>query len=94
MKLVINGCYGGFDLSADAQAFLGKEITIRVFASDWGRTHPKLIECVEQMGARANGPYSRLFVIEIPDDVKFGIRDHDGWEIVVDEDRVWEAGGG
>jgi hypothetical protein len=46
------------------------------------------------MGERANGPHARLFVIEIPEDVKFRILDHDGWEIVVDEGRVWEVGGG
>mgnify|MGYP000967114116 FL=1 len=33
------------------------------------RTNPKLIKCVEKLGDRANGEYSKLKIIEIPDNI-------------------------
>ena len=84
MKVVINSCYGGFGLSKEAYKFLGLE---------WGeyvsRTDPKLIECVETLGTKANGFFANLRVIEIPDDVKWEITEYDGCEQVEEIHRIW-----
>ena len=53
------------------------------------RTDPVLIEVVEQLGDLANGPYSKLKVVEVPDDIKWYIHDYDGIEEVHEEHRKW-----
>ena len=53
------------------------------------RTDPVLIEVVEQLGDLANGRYSKLKVVEVPDDVKWYISDYDGIEEVHEEHRKW-----
>ena len=60
MKIVINRCYGGFGLSDAADQAIGVG-----FNGD--RTDPRLISVVEELGPRANGEYSKLKIVEIPD---------------------------
>jgi hypothetical protein len=54
------------------------------------RNDPILVEVVEQLGDLANGHYSKLKVVEVPDDVKWYIHDYDGIEQVHECHRVWE----
>lgn len=85
MKIVINRCYGGFDLSEKAMKFLG-------VGSEWpdiARNDPKLVECVEKLGEEANGTYAELKVVEIPDDVNWEIGEYDGLEWVEEVHRKW-----
>ena len=56
---------------------------------DIERTDPALVKVVEQLGDRANGYYSELSVVEIPDDVKWMIQEYDGIEWIAEEHRTW-----
>lgn len=93
MKVVINSSGGGFCLSKEAYEFLGLEWD-GFGHSDYAdcdemRTDPKLIECVETLGKRANGNCARLKVVEIPDDVKWYISEHYGSETIEEQHRRW-----
>ena len=89
MKVVINGCYGGFSLSDEALAYLGIPGGSR-YSYDDDRTNPKLVECVEKLGEAVNhDSASYLYVVEVPDDVKWTITDYDGVEQVEEVHRVW-----
>ena len=54
------------------------------------RTDPVLVEVVEQLGDLADGHYSKLKVVEVPDDIKWYIHDYDGLESVHECHRSWE----
>ena len=58
--------------------------------SDIDRTHPLLIQVVEELGEETNTPVSKLKIVEIPDDVEWEIEEHDGIEWVAEKHRVWE----
>ena len=88
VKVVINRCFGGFGLSKAAKDALGDVET------DWGdefRCHPKLVEVVEKLGSAANGPYSELVVVDVPDDVDWYIDNYDGVEMVRERHRTWTS---
>lgn len=87
-KIVINGCYGGYGLSEAALDYLGLSHADR-FAYENDRANPKLVECVEKLGEAASAGHSYLYVVEIPDDVKWTITDYDGLEQVEEVHRVW-----
>ena len=97
MKIVINSCYGGFALSAEAEKWLydrgdvnagRKPILVGGWAQD--RAHPLLVECVETLREKANGLFSKLKVIEIPDGVSWEISEHGGNEWVAETHRRWD----
>lgn len=52
-----------------------------------------LVEVVERMGTKANGPLSTLEVIEIPADVKWRIEECEGLEHVAEAHRTWYGKG-
>lgn len=87
-KVVINGCYGGYRLSETALDYLGLDHEDR-YAFENDRTNPKLVECVEKLGEAASTMYSALYVVEVPDDVKWTITEYDGIEQVEEVHRVW-----
>ncbi len=91
MKVVINDCFGGFGLSKEAYEYLGLEWDGFGFLSgyDIERNDPKLVECVETLGEKANGTFSKLKVVEIPDDVDWEINYYDGLETVEEKHRTW-----
>ena len=95
MKIVVNRCYGGFGLSAEAclrYKELGGEIPEQggcVLDYTLDRTDPLLVQVVEEMGAAANSFYADLEVVEVPDDVtNWRIDEYDGNEWVA-EGRTW-----
>ena len=92
MKIVINSCYGGFSLSKEALEHFRKETGGKAGFYDFqiDRDHPVLIRIVEEWGDRANGPYSKLKIVEIPDEVNWVISEHDGSEWVAERHRTWE----
>jgi len=55
----------------------------------FSRDDSALVQAVEELGAKANGDFSKLQVIEIPDDVKWGIVEHNGYEIIAEKHRTW-----
>ena len=84
MKIVINGCFGGFGLSAEAKALLD-------YCTSWmNRGDPALVSVVETLGSeKASGEYAELKVVEIPDGVEdWYITDYDGNE-TIHEGRQW-----
>ncbi len=84
MKVVLNNCYGGFGLSDEAIEMLGSD---RPY--DLDRTDPKLVEVVEKLGLRANGPLADLRVVDIPENVEYYIDDYDGIETIHEKHRRW-----
>lgn len=88
-KIVVNKCWGGFGLSKEAYEYLGLEWDGFGFAHDIEREDQKLVECVEKLGARANGLYAELKVVEIPDDVEWEISNYDGMETIEEIHRRW-----
>jgi hypothetical protein len=77
MKIVVNTCYGGIELSEYAH-------TILDLNHDDFRTDPNLISLVERSPEKASGGYSKLAVVEIPDDATdYMINEYDGAEDVI-----------
>jgi hypothetical protein len=92
MKIVINTCHGGFGLSDPAleKYFRRKNILDEDFCVDSIlRNDPVLVEIVEEMGSSANGKFSDLKIVEVPDDVNWFIDDYDGYEWVAERHRTW-----
>lgn len=90
MKIVINDCYGGFGLSEEAEElYVQKKNISGSFRGDILRNDSVLVEVVETLGDKASGIYSKLKVVEIPDDVTdWRIEEYDGWEHIA-EGRKW-----
>lgn len=83
MKVVINRCFGRFGLSAEAYKELGLEWDgLGYHEYMRNRNDPKLVAVVEKLGKRANGKWSELRVIEIPDGIEYDISDWDGLEMI------------
>lgn len=56
---------------------------------DIKRDDPILVQVVEEMGDEANGRYSSLKVVEIPDDVDWILQEYDGAEHIAEAHRRW-----
>ncbi len=57
---------------------------------DFDRSNPRLISVIEELGDRANTEWSKLAIVEIPDDVDWYIDEYDGWESIHEVHRSWE----
>jgi hypothetical protein len=91
-KIAVNTIHGGFSLSETALALLGdlkgvSKDDIKLY--DIRRDDPSLIKVVESYGELANGRYSYIKIVEIPDDVEWIIQDYDGVEWVAEKHRTW-----
>lgn len=53
------------------------------------RSDPVLIQVVEELGESANGSYSKLKIIEIPDDIEWEVNEYDGMESIEEVHRSW-----
>lgn len=53
------------------------------------RNDPILIEVVEELGEKANGRFSNLVVVDIPDNIDYVIDDYDGIETLHENVRTW-----
>lgn len=90
MKVVINGCYGGFSLSAAAEKrFLELGGKFENSSRDIERNDPLLVQVVEEMGAQADGFCAKLRIVEIPDDVQWHVAEYDGSEWIAENHRTW-----
>ncbi len=56
---------------------------------DMNRDDPDLVAVVEEYGEGANTRYSKLKVVEIPEDVEWEIQEYDGAEWVAEKHRTW-----
>jgi hypothetical protein len=92
MKVVINGCFGGFGLSdAALEEYKGRrDITDPDFYYyDIPRDCPVLVAMIEEQGSAINGGFADLKVVEIPDGVNWYIAEYDGLEHVAERHRTW-----
>ena len=91
MKIAINTCWGRFSLSKEAYEHMGLEWDGYgyAFSIDGNRADPKLIECIEALGEKANGDCSKITIVDIPDDVKWYIYNYEGQESVEEHHRSW-----
>ena len=53
------------------------------------RSDEALVQVVETLGERASGEFSKLVVVEIPDDVQWEISDYEGFETIHEIHRTW-----
>lgn len=91
-KVVINTCYGGFDLSDEAWRKLATRRGLSIEEAkdqyiylgskiDGSRSCPHLIAVVEKLGDKANGPGSELEIVELEDEYgRYAIDEYDGAE--------------
>ena len=85
MKIIINGCYGGFCLNDEVIKKLSESgIVVDKFgAGNSTRTNPELIKMIEN-GEDVNAEYSYLEVVNIPDNATdYLIEEHDGNERIL-----------
>ena len=66
-----------------------KEEKEYIWDLDIKRNDPALVEVVEELGEKANGKYSDLKIVEIPDNVEWHIAEYDGREHVAENHRTW-----
>lgn len=90
MKIVINVCYGGFSLSDEASDFFAKKLE---WVNEFDlRTNPLFIQKVEENSQWVSSDYSKLRVVEIPDEATdWDIDEYDGFEriIYVKDGRIY-----
>lgn len=81
MQVVINHCYGGFGLSAEAESILLETLGEDAFY-EMERHNPIFVSLVEKMGEDVNGMCAKLRVVEIPDGLDYDIDEYDGLESI------------
>ena len=94
MKVVINTCFGGFSLSDAGEAEVTKRdrtLAEEQYPVGWNieRTHPVLVQMIEEDAVLYSGSSALLRVVEVPDDVEWHIHDYDGREHVAENHRTW-----
>lgn len=93
MKVAINVCHGGFDLSPEALALYKEKIgtpqDFPLYAWAIPRIDDNLISVIEELGHESWGKFSELKIVEIPDDVEWEIAEYDGVEWVAEKHRKW-----
>lgn len=53
------------------------------------RDDPDLVKVVQELGSEANGKFSKLKIVEIPDGVNWYIEEYDGLEHIAEVHRTW-----
>lgn len=74
---------------ADYFYFIQDEKEVKIFADDIERNNPFLVQVVQELGKDANGECATLSIVEIPDDVKWEIKEYDGIEHVAGKHQTW-----
>lgn len=73
----------------DRQAYNKQWSEQTVYERDIARNDPALVQVVEELGSKANGKYSELKVVDVPDNVLWHISEYDGRESVAENHRTW-----
>jgi hypothetical protein len=79
MQVVINTSHSNFAISRDAI----------LYAFDNDRCNPLLVEAVEKLGKKADGLYTTLKIVEIPNDVSWKIMFDTSGEYIAEAHRTW-----
>lgn len=66
-----------------------REEKIKLPSDPEDRTDKDLINVIEKLGKKANSRFSKLKIIEIPDDVEWEIEEYDGLEHIAEKHRTW-----
>jgi hypothetical protein len=101
-RVVVNTCYGGFNLSQEAKEMYARLTQGVERGSTWCvdmdvmRDDPHLLAVVDALGTEAcSGPFSCLAIVEIPEDVgrerRWTVQEYDGQEWVAEIHRTWHA---
>lgn len=80
------------DPSNDGEVILRGGSVFSKYWDTWtrdNRTHPLVVQVVEELGERANGPCARLKIVVIPENVDWDINAYDGREHVAEKHRCW-----
>ena len=95
-KIVINKCFGGFSLSDEAKRLILEKADFPLYHDikencdrDIARSHPLLVDVVEELGSKAWGDHAELKIVEIPEDVEWEIQEYDGVEHVAEKHGKW-----
>lgn len=92
MEIIINECFGGYNLSDKVIMLYAKLKGISyhlVMPKTILRTDPDLIKVVKKLGQEASGRFAKLKIVEIPDGVEWEIDEYGGAEQVVEKHRIW-----
>lgn len=96
MQVVINTSNSNFAISRDAILYIQKKIKsvkakseINAYAFDNDRCNALLVEAVEKLGKKANGLYTTLKIVEIPNDIGWKIMSDTSGEYIAEAHRTW-----
>lgn len=78
--------FGDF-ISFEKYDNLDAKVNMRL--DDSKREDSTLIEVVEELGDKASGPYGKLVIVEIPDDLDYVIDNYDGIETLHQKVQEW-----
>ena len=84
-----------FDRALTPEQDFSDEAHRRWFGRYWDswlcdqRTHPLLIQVVEELRVTASGNNANLAVVEIPDGIDYTIEDYDGSEHIAEVHNTW-----
>lgn len=53
------------------------------------RSHPLLVQVVEELGEKADGRFAKLKIVEIPDGIEWEIDEYDGVEHIAEKHQTW-----
>jgi len=84
MRVAINSCYGGFDVSEKAKEMfdISTDDAFKYRCGD-NRTDEKLLSAIEELGAEVNTDTSYLEIVEVPDDATdYVVIEDDGKESI------------
>lgn len=91
-KIVYNACYGGFSLSDAAIERYAEIKGITIYDRAIERNDPALVQVVEELGDKANGSCTELFITDIPAGTLYRIDEYDGLESVMTiDDYEWKV---
>ena len=101
-RIVVNTCFGGFSLSEEAKTMYKKATVDQpqqgsqwYIDEDISRDDPVLLQVIDEIGLNnAGGYFSKLDIVEIPDDIPVDgwvIQEYDGKEWVAERHRTWHA---
>ena len=70
-------------------AYTGNINEFRFSVYDLDREDKDLIRVIKELGTKADGTFSKLKIIEIPEDIEYTIEEYDGLESIEERHRSW-----